>query len=176
MKNIYIEDNFLSNGKIAEILNYIEQTDPWIVTNDEWSGRFVHLSCITENDTRVFLENVCESVGDIIKKNTGNDVKVQTCQLVKWREGDKLDPPHADCEHLDGSPHPYPDRHYSALIYLNEDYEGGQIFFPNQNLEPEISPGTLVQFEGTKEFLHGVCEVTKGERYTIVMFFTRIDD
>lgn len=176
MNDIFVDNNFLSIPKIEQLLRYIKQESPWISTDDSWSDRFVHFHNIENQEIKSIVQTVYQTVAEIIEKNTGNAVQIETCQLVRWRTGDKLDPPHADCEHLDGTLHPYPNRHYSALVYLNDDYEGGQIFFPNQGLEPVTSPGTLVQFEGTKQYLHGVREITSGERYTIVMFFTRNND
>jgi hypothetical protein len=173
---IYAEENFVNKIDLAKILNYIANYNPWIKTDDLWNERFIHYNLIEDLDVQRLIENIYLKVADIIHSNTKNKVQIETCQLVRWRKGDKLDPPHADCENLDGSPHPYPNRHYSALVYLNDEYEGGQIFFPHQQLEPKMSPGTLVQFEGTREFLHGVREITDGERYTVVMFFTRTDD
>lgn len=176
MSDIYIDHKFLSEKTISLICNYVTSTDDWIKTDDHWSEKFIHQINVSNQDIKTVLDEIRIKIENLIYSRTNNKVFTETLQLVRWRKGDKLDPPHADCEHLDGSPHPYPNRHYSVLIYLNKDYDGGQIFFPNQNLEPTITPGTLVQFEGTKEYLHGVKEVTSGERYTIVLFLTKQND
>ena len=176
MSNIYIDNNFLKQDEIDKFCQYAESTSDWIKTDDHWSEKFIHYGSVSDNEIKNILEIIKTQVEELIFFRTTNNVQTETMQIVRWRKGDKLDPPHADCEHLDGSPHPYPNRHYSVLIYLNQDYEGGQIFFPNQNLEPNTSPGTFIQFEGTKEYLHGVKEVTLGERYTIVMFLTKQND
>jgi len=173
MQDIYIDNNFLNKNNINSLVDYVTTTNDWIVTNDHWSEKFIHKSNISNKDIQQLLDDIGLNVRQIIETKYKTKCLIETFQLVRWRKGDKLDPPHADCEHLDGSLHPYPNRHYSVLIYLNEDYEGGQIFFPNQNLQPETTPGTLVQFEGTKEYLHGVTEVKSGERYTIVLFLTK---
>ena len=172
---INIETNFLSNLQIFNICNLISDDLNWIVTEDSWSGRFIHAEHIDNNELRVLVAEVQSLVKQEVEKFTNANLTVETCQLVRWRPGDKLDPPHADCENLDGSPHPYPNRHYSALVYLNDEYTGGQIFFPLQKLEPKTSPGTLVHFKGTKDCLHGVTEITSGIRYTIILFLTDTD-
>ena len=175
MTEIYIDNNFITQQQVDKLYQYVQSTTDWVITNDSWSERFIFSFAIHDKEIKREIENIAQSVVDLIKQKEHTSVVVETCQLVRWRKGDKLDPPHADCEHLDGSPHPYPNRHYSVLIYLNKDYEGGQIFFPNQQLTPKTLPGTLVQFKGTKEYLHGVTEITNGERYTIVMFLTKND-
>lgn len=176
MSNINIKNNYIDRFTLNALQKYVRSDSvPWVETSDSWTGRFVHLHLIDNPVMQDIIFNIAEDVAELITEQTGNKVAVETCQLVRWRPGDQLDPPHADAENLDGSPHPYPQRHYSALIYLNNDFEGGQIFFPKHNLTPEIIPGMLVQFTGKAEDLHGVTRVTAGIRYTIVMFFTRIE-
>lgn len=63
---------------------------------------------------------------------------------------------------------------YSAILYLNEDFDGGQFLFANQNftiqalLEPKC--GRLVGFNSGH--YHGVLPVTKGRRCAVAMWFT----
>jgi hypothetical protein len=64
-------------------------------------------------------------------------------------------------------------KHFSSLIYLNNDYDGGEIWFPQYNgfsIKPE--PGMLVTFKGDEKTLHGVKMVTSGTRYTVSIFWT----
>jgi hypothetical protein len=60
---------------------------------------------------------------------------------------------------------------FSGLLYLNDDYNGGEIVFPNQNLSLKPKPGTLIFFTGDMEFPHRVNEVLDGARYNLVSFF-----
>jgi hypothetical protein len=92
--------------------------------------------------------------------------------LVRWRTGDKLEPPHADAEQTDGSPHPFPYREYAMIVYLNQDYVGGQLYFPNFRMIPTLSTGTLAIFPGNLKYLHGVTPMQSGIRYTIAGFLT----
>jgi hypothetical protein len=60
---------------------------------------------------------------------------------------------------------------YAAIIYLNEDYNGGEIFFSNKGLELKPKPGSLLIFPGSEEFNHGVRHVKSGPiRYVITGF------
>jgi len=92
--------------------------------------------------------------------------------MVRWPTGCELHP-HADAVNPDGSPHPFSYRQWSAILYLNDDYEGGQVYFPKRGFEPELAVGTLIMFTGDLDNLHGVREITKGTRYTISGFFTQ---
>lgn len=62
---------------------------------------------------------------------------------------------------------------FATVIYLNDNYEGGEIFFPNQNFSYKPKSGDAVVFPcGGSEYMHGVSEVISGDRYTIAMWHT----
>lgn len=60
------------------------------------------------------------------------------------------------------------DRDYSLLIYLNDDFEGGAIYFNNFDLRIQPKAGMMVGFPSDCRYLHTAEEVTAGERYAIV--------
>ena len=63
-------------------------------------------------------------------------------------------------------------RDYSAVIYLNDNYEGGKTFF-NHGYEVQPKTGRLIYFTSGKEDAHGVTEVMSGHRYTFALWFTK---
>lgn len=62
----------------------------------------------------------------------------------------------------------------ATLIYLNEDYDGGQIYFPELNIYIKPNEGDLICFPDTPDFVHGVKPINEGIRYTAPRWFTRI--
>ncbi len=64
------------------------------------------------------------------------------------------------------------DRDISMVIYLNDDYDGGEIVFPKQALSVKPRKGMLVAFPSNHHFLHGVNPVVTGTRYAIVNWFS----
>jgi hypothetical protein len=83
--------------------------------------------------------------------------------LQRMQEGVELKA-HTD-QHTD------PSIKYATILYLNDDYVAGELFFSNKSLELKPKPGTLVFFPGTDEFNHGVRHVGKGPiRYVLVGF------
>jgi hypothetical protein len=59
----------------------------------------------------------------------------------------------------------------AVIIYLNDDYDGGELYFTQHNLKVKPKAGTLVTFPGTDEYLHGVANVLPGKtRYVISTF------
>jgi len=60
---------------------------------------------------------------------------------------------------------------YAAVLYINDDYTAGELFFPKLDLELKPEPGTLIIFPGTELYEHGVRPVGPGPvRYVIPVF------
>jgi hypothetical protein len=57
---------------------------------------------------------------------------------------------------------------FGFVLYLNEDYEGGGIHYPEYNTTIQPTTGLLVMHPG--DILHGVNEVTSGVRYNMTAF------
>ncbi|XP_067881825.1 prolyl 3-hydroxylase 1-like, partial [Heterodontus francisci] len=69
------------------------------------------------------------------------------------------------------------DRDFSAFLYLNDEFEGGETFFTDVNrktVRAEILPkcGRLVTFLSGTENPHGVQPVIGGQRCALVLWFT----
>jgi hypothetical protein len=60
---------------------------------------------------------------------------------------------------------------YAGFLYLNNNFEGGLLRFPDQNLEIEPKVGMLAVFDGGFKNMHEVTLITKGIRYTIGSFW-----
>jgi len=61
-------------------------------------------------------------------------------------------------------------RVYTCILYLNDDYGGGQLVVP-PILRYKPSVGSMVQMVGS-ERLHGVEQITGSKRYTLSLWFT----
>jgi hypothetical protein len=60
---------------------------------------------------------------------------------------------------------------YATILYLNDEYNNGEVFFPNLDVELKPEPTSLLLFPGTKEYEHGVKHVGAGPiRYVLVGF------
>ncbi len=63
-------------------------------------------------------------------------------------------------------------RDFSAIYYLNSDFDGGEIVF-NQTTVIKPYQGLLLAFPSGQCYQHEVLTVTKGFRYTMPIWFTR---
>ena len=69
-------------------------------------------------------------------------------------------------EHYDGATSM--GRFVSAVIYLNDDYEGGEIEFPRFNIKIKPESGMLILFPSNYAYAHIAHPITKGTKYAIV--------
>jgi len=59
----------------------------------------------------------------------------------------------------------------AIIVYLNDDYKGGELFFPDYDFEIKPKAGTLISFPGDSTHEHGVKPVEDGPtRYVLSSF------
>uniref|UniRef100_A0A8C3Y3U7 procollagen-proline 3-dioxygenase n=1 Tax=Catharus ustulatus TaxID=91951 RepID=A0A8C3Y3U7_CATUS len=85
-----------------------------------------------------------------------------------------LDPEGQECWK---EPPAYVYRDYSGILYLNDDFQGGGLFFTEMDtvtVTAEVRPkcGRLVAFSSGKENPHGVWAVSRGRRCAIALWYT----
>jgi predicted 2-oxoglutarate/Fe(II)-dependent dioxygenase YbiX len=82
---------------------------------------------------------------------------------------------HADNERREQGrwvPNHTPDRDYTGLAYLNDDFTGGELVFPDLDVVIVPKPGLLVGFPSNHQFVHAVPKVLSGKRYSLLVWFT----
>jgi predicted 2-oxoglutarate/Fe(II)-dependent dioxygenase YbiX len=56
----------------------------------------------------------------------------------------------------------------SALCYLNDDYEGGELEFTNFNVKIKPLPGMLILFPSNYAYRHVAHPIKSGTKYSLV--------
>lgn len=122
------------------------------------------------NAIKDYAKNICETkyaktMGIEFEKS----VWIREPELVKWEPGAAL------ASHVDGPGRlPPPNLTVGALVYLNDNYEGGELYFPEYDVLIKPKAGDLVFFPC--HFYHEVKTVGfNGEfpyRYTLPLFYT----
>jgi predicted 2-oxoglutarate/Fe(II)-dependent dioxygenase YbiX len=80
--------------------------------------------------------------------------------ILKYSDSQKCDA-HADSNTALG-------RAVSAIVYLNGDYEGGEVEFVNFGIKIKPKPGMLLLFPSNYPYKHIAHPVTSGTKYAIV--------
>jgi len=55
----------------------------------------------------------------------------------------------------------------SSVMYLNGNYEGGEISFPNSGISIKPEAGSIIFFPSNFLYVHEVAEITDGTRYSM---------
>jgi hypothetical protein len=136
-----------------------------------FDGRVMFITSFpdSENQTRRILQDWRNRETAAVIKATGQQMYPDTIQVVRWTT--QAMPPHQDDRHPDGSPNPTPYREWAGVIYLNDDYEGGRLYFPETNVYYKPVVGSLVLFPAVTK--HGVEATQGGARYASPAWFTR---
>jgi len=82
--------------------------------------------------------------------------------ILKYFSGGEL-PPHQDIG--------VSSRSLSVLSYLNDDYEGGEISFPQSNITLKPKAGSIVFFPSNFIYVHTIAKMKSGVRYAIPSWF-----
>jgi len=171
--------------------------DPGSGRRDPWDGMTVGTTDIAKA-RHMYPNFPLDLVFDMEKRMQataeemfGEDLLVQLSGLHRWRVG-RFQEPHIDYfdpeedydweelakyriwpESAEKFGKTFFDKHYSSLIYFNDDYVGGSLYMPQYNFEIQPEPGMLISFKGDSKHLHGVREITEGVRHTLSVFWTK---
>ncbi len=109
-----------------------------------------------------------------VAESHGREVRPNTSHAQKWEVGAFANP-HSDNSDFAGNPNAFEINKYVGILYLNDEYEGGELYFPHHDIIIRPEAGMFITFPGGVENIHGVTEITKGTRYTMVSFWDYAD-
>lgn len=122
----------------------------------------------------MFFDELRESFKAHVAEIFGRGVKPNTSHAQKWNVGGFANP-HSDNSDSHGEPNAFEINKYVGILYLNEDYDGGELYFPDHDIEFKPNAFSYYVFPGGVENIHGVKEITSGTRYTMVSFWDFAD-
>jgi hypothetical protein len=188
--NIVTLENFMTEYEITTLDNFIRNNKVWDITethyNDEgvviydssyWEDRVATYPTIEKTNLEVpkIIEGMVARLKIEVDKFFNVDAFPTSPAMVKWLPG-QLQMPHADKELHEGEnkgkPNDFPYYDIAGLFYINDDYVGGELYFPNQNIQFKPKRGAAYFFPGDLNYIHGVTKIESGERYTCPFFWT----
>jgi len=101
------------------------------------------------------MDRYFEGLG--IDKST-HELRIDRIPIKQWYEGQSMGP------HFDGQDG-NADLAFSLVAYINDDYEGGEIHFPDQNITIKPKAGSLIIFPSQLPYIHEVKPIISGTRY-----------
>lgn len=188
-EHVLIVEDFLSKTELGIILDIVKTTK-----NEDWSiehkrslaefcmekfgrddvdnlvaeGKYEITQGWGDKNLNIGKKDVSRTLqkrlGDLIRLSDDSLELAGFATMQRMQEGVELKS-HTD-QHTD------PSIKYAAILYINDDYKDGTLFFENkENSDLRPKPGSLLIFPGTEDFQHGVRHVGEGPiRYVIVGF------
>jgi hypothetical protein len=136
-----------------------------------WNDRFIFIQSLPDEERRAkrMMQDARARILQRVDAHFQPDRPLysDTIQIVRWLQGMEMEV-HADnCDHHTGQPNGVPHREYAAVVYLNDDYEGGDLVIPPLKARVRPKAGLLVCFKASADHAHGVTRITRGTRYTM---------
>lgn len=184
--NIYLIKNFLTKDDLHEIWSLIDRSQ-----DSDWAAQLhytKHLEDRAEEltgkrdidaagiertldwDDKVLslggktalVQELSERVASFFTSDCGFDFR-SFGTLQRMYDGTELKAHYddkADIRHV-----------WAAVAYVNEDYNGGELYFSHKNIVIKPSAGSLIVFPATEDYEHGVKTVIDGPtRYVLPSF------
>ena len=182
-KDIFVYENFLTPDECAAAIKVLDKQ----AQNEKvkWMpiSFYESYSSVLPQDGDPELEefglpaNFFSKVKDGIITTVADVAGIDKSKVVqigyhtqKWEPG-AYARAHSDNTEMDGSESPFERSRYASFLYLNDDFEGGELRFINQDISIKPKAGMLATFSGTFHNIHEVTMVKNKVRYTIGSFW-----
>ena len=180
---VFVFENYLDRSVTEELVAFAEQQkrDRLLVIDKEASDadHIVKVEHEQRVSDRVNMGDYQDKVVQIVKSAFVDLTQkclqreldwIETPQVLHYETGGTYQA-HADSENMDLNTRTWSkvmDRDMSLLIYLNEDFKGGTLYFDKFNYRLQPKPGMAILFPSDNRYMHAAEEVTSGVRYVIV--------
>lgn len=143
---------------------------PWTSSNDDWvfgSRKLMYPEKYNSSselikDTYEKIKGAISLASNDYSEHTGRHLGTQEPRTIaKYDTGSFMGP------HTDAGPMAY----ISGVLYLNDDYQGGELEFPNQQVEIKPSAGSMIIFPSVEPYVHNPKTVTAGDKYMVPVFW-----
>jgi hypothetical protein len=182
-KNV-IEDPAQLIAQIEESDSELTADDPittwndWVTSGDGDPYVFGNIKHTDEtklgtgSDACIFIHRTLKTALANAGKDYAEQQKIEyidpmPISISKYRTGADMGP-HVDDYGQDGvSPL------MSAVIYLNDDYEGGELRFPEQKVMIKPQAGSIIVFPSVRPFYHQSMPIKTGIKYMVPAFWIK---
>lgn len=150
-EDVYEIKNFLNQHEIDTLKEHLAglKEHNWIASEDKWHRRMTlapeyPLDQINNRINSIFIDGQLDGFSKIIRHLTGDRMS----------------------SHRDNGSNP--SINWGAVVYLNNDYLGGEIYYPDLDIVHKPDPGSMLLHAGKIE--HGVYKVEEGIKYIMTNF------
>ncbi len=187
VNNIGFIENFISLEDLKLFNNFVKKINKWDNSEksqehkdgaskynaDIWYNRNCSANIIKELDISIYnlINSYIEKMKLTLEDKFKCELRKRPPVIVCWRPGD-MQVPHADKQIQDGRPNAFIDYDLNSLFYFNDEFEGGELYYPGHGIKIKPKPGLAVFHVGDINYLHGVTPVLSGERWVVPSFYS----
>ena len=183
LSNIKTGYDFLNQEELSYLLNIIKMGE------SRYKGTKLHYSpfeTITDSDefNSEFFIKINDKIFDFVTKAYNREfIREKDNWGLNIHKVNSFTDAHVDIiEHSPGHQKPglteptYPnwrdawDGYLACNIYLNDDYDGGEVYFTERNYAFKPKANSIVTWPGNKNFIHGITETRTTNRYVYGFF------
>lgn len=143
--------NFLTKEECDILLDEAKKSNNWKPQNKD-TGIFI----LSSSNHKIMID-IYKRVSELFDKS----LHTQMIRMIHRTDKDSFWEEHSD--NSGGS-----NIEHGVVIYLNDDFEGGQLIYPESKTSIKPESGMLISHAGDK--IHGVSKVEYGTRYTLTSF------
>jgi hypothetical protein len=174
---IRVIDNFIPSNDIEKIVEMASKITEWRheEPGTEWHVRLSDADSLVKlnSDTYGILETYARAAKNCAEELFNCTLKFRKPALVRCIAGMHQPELHTNKQNLDGYlKEGIGDGDLSAVMYLNDDFEGGELVFPQHDVRVTPTAGRIVIYPGDNAYLHYVDQVTAGVRWACPLFFS----
>jgi hypothetical protein len=182
-KDIVLYENFLSKEDCEKMINALDaQASNGAISWMPISFYESYSSILPkDNDQELIDADLSPTIFSDIEKTmpeaiaSVHDLDPKTISKIgyhtqKWEPG-AYARIHSDNTDSEGNSGAFTRSRYAGFLYLNDNFEGGLLRFPDQNIEIKPQVGMLAVFDGGFNNMHEVTLIESGVRYTIGSFW-----
>jgi hypothetical protein len=158
---LYFKDNFLEDKDCDKLIKIFNDNPAHQSVYPVNNSICINLMLVNSR----YISNLLNSISSSVCHFMQSGLILDNVELVRWPTGSYMGP-HKDSSDACG-----------IFIYLNEDFEGGQteVIYDNDtqaSITVQPKKGKALSFiNGDNGYVHQVKEITKGERYSIALWY-----
>jgi hypothetical protein len=161
---IFVIDNYISEEDTKTFVNFFDNNNSY----SEYSTNYGAQDFINDKKLFLLLKQYANKISFSHKSlnDIDKNLYIYAALGFKWKDGWSQHP------HIDAIG-PGESIEYSAVIYLNDEYDGGEIEFPNKNFIYKPKKYSAILFPGKgDEYTHQVNKIIGSDRYTLLFLYT----
>jgi hypothetical protein len=165
--------NVFTKEECDYVISYWNSLDDWMLSC------FYNMYTIAGNKPHTKEGGESLSKFKIVSQNLAEKVFNRKLKQISvsshmWKPG-AFAADHADNAELDGTPNAWIENKLVTMIYLNDNFEGGNLTFRDHKLAFKPQIGSVIVFDVGINNVHAVTEVTSGTRYTMMASYDYAD-